>query len=556
MSLPDDQPAARRVVSASAVNPLRQIARGSAWLVAARWSLRAIGLVNTIILARLLRPADFGVIAMAIVMIGFIRIFAETGQALAVIRHAAPTSEHFDTAWTMSVCAGALATLVLLAAAPVAGWYYHEPRVVPVVRILALLPLVEGLTNIGAVAGFRKELAFDKEFYFMVVRKLSVVVISIASALMIRSYWAIVIGFVCGMILTVAASYWLHPYRPRFRLTKLPELWSYSAWTQIGEIGNFFSYQTDQIIVGGLAGALPMGNYNVASDLATAPTAELVLPVCRAMFPVYATLLEDPARLARSYLDVLSLLALIGLSTGVGVALVAPDMVAVVLGPQWTPAAALIPWLAVGCSFLSLAWSANEVVSVTGFARLNAMRNWGYTALLVPAAVGAYFAWGVVGIAAARAVVSALFLPVMFYTLIQVIPVTTRQITERLWRPALAALAMAAAVLLSGTGAIAPVALRLACNVGLGAAVFTATLLALWVLAGRPEGAERMALAQFGQMTGRLGLALPRGPRAARRAPPAGSQPATRGFSSSAPEVSPVPAEASLHDDPSLSHLP
>lgn len=556
MSIPDDRPIAQREGSAQLIDPLRQIARGSAWLVGARWSLRAIGLINTIILARLLRPADFGVLAMAMVMIGFIRIFAETGQALAVIRHANATSEHFDTAWTMSVCAGVIVALVLLATAPLAGWYFHEPRAIPVVRILALVPLIEGFTNIGAVAGFRKDLAFDKEFYFMVVRKLSVVVVSVAAALIIRNYWAMVAGAVCGVALTVAASYWLHPYRPRFRLTKLRELWSFSAWTQLAEIGSYFGNQTDQIVVGGLAGALPMGNYNVADDLAIAATGELILPVCRAMFPVYARLLHDPARLARSYLDVLSLTAIVSLSTGIGVALVAPDMVAVVLGPKWTAAAPLIPWLAVGGSTLSLAWGAIQMVSVTGHARLNAISNWVLLALLVPATVGAGLGWGVLGIAAARSVVSVLFLPIMFYALMQTVPVTVRQITACLWRPALAALAMAAAVLLSGTGAIAPVALRLACNVGLGAAVFTAALLALWVLAGRPEGAEHMAIAQLARMVRRLGSARRRGATATRGAPPAGLTPAPHRFSSSAPESSPVPAEAGLSDDPSLSRLP
>lgn len=556
MSIPDDRPLAQCEGPAQLIDPLRQIARGSAWLVGARWSLRAIGLVNTIILARLLRPADFGIVAMAMVMIGFIRIFAETGQALAVIRHANPTSEHFDTAWTMSVCAGVIVTLILLATAPLAGWYFHEPRVVPVVRILALAPLIEGFTNIGAVAGFRKELAFDKEFCFFVVRKLSVVVVAVAMALMLRSYWAMVAGAVCGMALTVAASYWLHPYRPRFCLTKLRELWSFSAWTQLAEIGSYFGYQTDQIVVGGLAGALPMGNYNVASDFATAATGELILPVCRAMFPVYARLLHDPARLARSYLDILAFTAIIGLSTGVGVAVVAPDMVAVVLGPKWTAAAPLIPWLAVGGSALSLVWAASQMVSVTGHARLNAISNWMLLALLVPATVGAGLGWGVVGIAAARSVASVLFLPIMFYALMRVIPVTARQIAACLWRPTLASLAMAAAVLLSGTGAITPVALRLACNVGLGAAVFTAALLALWVLAGRPEGAERMAVAQLVRMAGRLGSARLRGATATRSEPPAGLAPAPRRFSSSAPEGSPLPAEAGLSDDPPLSHLP
>jgi lipopolysaccharide exporter len=502
MSISDeiDRPPVPIAEPALSTSPLRQIARGSMWMVAARWGLRGVGLISTIVLARLLRPADFGVVAMAMVAMGFVRVFAETGQDLAVIRHANPTAEHFDTAWTMSVCAGFLVGLALIASAPLAGWYYHEPRVVPVIRMLALAPVIEGFNNVGVVAGFRRNLDFGNEFRFMMTRKLSVFVAVVPLALILRDYWALVWGILCGISFTAAASYWLHPYRPRFRLTKLRELWSFSGWTQFAQIGDFLGNQADQIVVGGLAGALQMGAYNVASDLATAPTNELVMPAARVAFPVYAKLLHDPARLTRSYLDVLSIVAIVALSTGVGVGLVAPDMVAVVLGPKWAAAAPLMPWLAVGGGIFGLTLSVKIMVSVTGNARLNAMCSWAFAALLLPATVVAGLRWGVVGIAAARLAVTVLFFPVMFYTLMQVIPITARQIAECLWRPALAALAMAAVVILSGTDAIAPVALRLVCNVALGAATFATALLALWFLAGRPEGAECMLVTQLGRL--------------------------------------------------------
>src|SRR6266566_2103818 len=122
----------------STASVMGQIARGSGWTIAARWSVRGIGLISTIILARLLDPADFGVVAMAMVVVGFISVFSQAGQNSAVIRHANPTAEHFDTAWTMSVCGGVIVAVVLFAIAPLAGSYYHEPRVVPVIRFLAI----------------------------------------------------------------------------------------------------------------------------------------------------------------------------------------------------------------------------------------------------------------------------------------------------------------------------------------------------------------------------------------------------------------------------------
>jgi lipopolysaccharide exporter len=482
---------------------LRRMAVGSAWMIAARWSVRCIGLVSTIILARLLRPEDFGLVAMGAVTVQFVLVFADAGQAFAVIRNADATSEHFDTAWTMSVCAGVAVALILIGMGPLAGAYFHDERAVAVVQFLALKPLINGFTNVGILA-FRKDLRFGKDFQFLVAQKVSVFIATVTLALMLRSYWALAIGNVCGEVINVLVSYRMHPYRPRLRLTKLKEIWTYSLWMQFASIANFFGEQADQVIVGGLAGARAMGVYNVSADVASAPTNELVVPVARALFPVYATLLSQPARLADSYLTVLSAVAVIALSTGIGVALVADDLVAVVLGPQWLATAPLVAWLAVGSAILGVGRSANTVLSVTGNGRIFAVRNWIFVALLVPAAIIGGMFWGSVGVAEARAIVTVLFAPVMFYSVMRIIPISTVQIIERLWRPAIAALCMAAAVKLSGSEAITLVPLRLLFNVGLGAATFTVSLFSLWLLSGRPHGAERILAGQAMRLLGRL----------------------------------------------------
>jgi O-antigen/teichoic acid export membrane protein len=474
----------------------RRMVVGFGWTVAARWSIRGIGVLSTIVLARLLTPADFGLVAMAMLTVAFVRVFAEAGQHLAIIRHPDPTPEHFDTAWTMSVLGGFLVALVLVAIAPVAGWYFHEPRAVPLFRFLALAPFIAGFTNVGVVAGFLRDLSFDKDFRFLVVQRFGTFAVTVPAALILRDYWALAIGIVLGRLASVLASYRMHPYRPRLRLAKLGELWSFSAWTQLDAIAQYFCDQIDQIAVGGLAGAGPMGTYNVGRDLATSPTNEVVIPAARSLFPIYATLLGDPARLAQSYSEVLSFVAIIALATGVGMAVVAKDLVVVVLGSKWSSAAGLVPWLAIGAGVLGVTRSVNAVISVTGHPRLSTARNAIFVALLAPATILCGLRWGGEGVAAARMAVTILFAPVMFYSVMQVIPVTAGEIIARLWRPALAALSMAAIVSLSGAQAISLVVPRLLCNVALGSAVFPVVLLSLWFLAGRPAGAELVLVGQ------------------------------------------------------------
>jgi len=482
---------------------LRGMVVGSAWMIGARWVIRSIGMVSTVILARLLLPEDFGLVAMGAITMQFVLVFADAGQAMAVIRNVNATDEHFDTAWAMSIAIGVVVAAGLIVGAPLAGLYFHDSRAVPVVQVIALKPLINGFTNVGVLA-FRKNLRFGKDFQFLVINRVSIFVVGISLALTLRSYWALVIASVCGEAFSVAASYVLSPYRPRFRLTKLREIWGYSIWMQFANIGYFFGERADQFVVGGLAGATPMGLYNVSADTASAPTDEVVVPMARALFPYYAILLNEPSRFAEAYLGVLSVVAVIALSTGVGVALVAGDLVAVVLGQKWLAAAPLVVWLAAGNAFLGIGRSANAVLSVTGSGRLYAVRNWLFVVLLAPAALIGGMNWGPVGVAAARTVVTILFAPVMFYTVIRVIPVTATDIFARLWRPIIAASAMVAVVKLSGIDAITSPVFRLFSNTILGAMIFVLVLLSLWVLAGREPGVERTTVEQAAKLWRRL----------------------------------------------------
>lgn len=165
----------------------QHMVRGSAWAVGWRWAVRSIGLVSTIILARLLTPADFGLVAMAMVVVGFIEIFGETGQALALLRYKNPTREHYDTAWTLQVAIGILLAVVMIAAAPLGAIYFNEPRVQPLIYFLSLRALIGGFENIGIVA-FRANLDFQRDFLFGLYQKLSTFFLTIGLAIYLRDY--------------------------------------------------------------------------------------------------------------------------------------------------------------------------------------------------------------------------------------------------------------------------------------------------------------------------------------------------------------------------------
>ena len=116
----------------------KHMARGVAWMISMRWVLKAVGVVNVIILARLLTPDDFGVIAMAMIIIGFLRALAETNVDSAVVRNENATEDDYNTAWTIRIISGIIMTTVLIVFAPFVSNYFNDARVVYVIQIIAL----------------------------------------------------------------------------------------------------------------------------------------------------------------------------------------------------------------------------------------------------------------------------------------------------------------------------------------------------------------------------------------------------------------------------------
>ncbi len=150
----------------------RRLMSGSVWMIAMRWSMRLLGLVSTAILARLLTPEDFGLVAMSAFAVGFIEVFSQLGVELVLIRHPNPQRRHYDTAWTFNLLTGLILGGLMVLVAPLAAAYFEEPRVEQVLWVLAAAPLVKGAVNIGIV-DFRRDLRFAKDFQYHFITRIA-----------------------------------------------------------------------------------------------------------------------------------------------------------------------------------------------------------------------------------------------------------------------------------------------------------------------------------------------------------------------------------------------
>ena len=478
-----------------------QVAKGALWTISFRLADRVLGLVSTLVLVRLLSPADFGVVAMAMTLSAMIEVVTVGEFSSAIIREPNPTRDHYDTAWTLSAIFGVCATLLLLAGSMPAAAFFSEPRLVPVVCALSVLPLLSGLFNMGCV-DFRKYLDFRRDFLLQVGTKLSGLLVVLPLAFVFRSYWALVGGMIAGRLGGLALSYGLHPFRPRVSVRSARHLLGFSSWLMLDNGLRFIRQRGAHFIIGRALGSQGLGLYTISHEMANLPTSELANPINRAVFPGYAKLAGDPVALQQGFTRVVGLIALIAAPAGIGLAAVAHLFVPAVLGSQWLASVPLITVLAVGGTIYVLSANNQSLYFAVGRPRFRAMLTVLEIALFLPLVAVLIHPYGLMGAAVAFLATEALVVPVNFLLAARLLKMSVTRVLAVLWRPILAASLMAYTVLAAFPRSVAPTdvldsLLALGGAAVLGAACYVFIVSFAWLLAGRPDGAERWLVDRF-----------------------------------------------------------
>ena len=467
----------------------KQMLRASAWTIVSRWSVRVIGLVNTAILARLLTPQDFGIMGMAMLMIGLIEGFLEFGSSMLIIREPNLSREYCDTAWTMQILQHLIIALIMLAIAPLAAQYFNEQRIVPVIQVLAASAVMAGMTNVGMVL-VRKELDFAKDFRFIFYNRIFNFFVTVPLALVLLNYWALIVGHIVSTIISVFLSYQMHSYRPRLSLAKAKDFIYFGIIMIPVNIARYLVTKVPALVVGRITDTATFGKFNVVADLSVVITDEVIGPLGRALFPTYAKLVYDKHKLVEAYLNVLSSISIICIPIGFILSATAEDVILIILGTQWLDAVPILQWLAIYGAFKTLLRTLiGNILIITGHERLSALSVWiDLAILLFSTIIGGVF-WGVFGVVcgATISIVPEIFL--MMYIVTKGIPVTLTQLISAIWRSIIAG-SLIFIVLIMRPDSLSLALLRLTVDIGIGFIVYTSALIGLWWLSGCPKGVE------------------------------------------------------------------
>jgi len=326
---------------------ISKVISGSFWVVISRLARRSVSLISAIILARILSPTDYGLVAVGLLCMSLFRIFTEMGIKPSLIQEREHNIDLISTAWTLEVTRGLVLCIAIFFMAPIAADFFRQPAATPFIRAMSVIPLLSSIANIKIIY-FQRELEFHKQFIYEFSGAVVGIITAVASALILRNAWALVFGqFAAELTLTVV-SYIYFPELPRinFERHSLRKLYNFGKWIFVGGIVSYFAMEGDKYFVGRLFGVEMLGLYKMASMLTRIITDEFGKGIAKVLFPAYSKTSGDLKVLKRIFLKSYETLLSILAPSCLGLFIIADDFVPLILGQKWYSMIALLKLLA------------------------------------------------------------------------------------------------------------------------------------------------------------------------------------------------------------------
>ncbi|WP_371192495.1 oligosaccharide flippase family protein [Glaciecola sp. SC05] len=261
---------------------------------------KLVGLVSTLILARLLLPEDFGIIAIATLMVGFIEILSNTGtnQYLLIVDEL--DDEKVNTAWTLNLILKSTMSVIMIIATFFIADYYDDPRLIDVLLSLTLVFFSYSFQNPG-LAYLKRAQNYTPIVKLGVFVKVVSVAAAIIAAFTLQSYWALIIGKAISAPLMIVGSYMIQNHRPKLNMTNAKQQWQFSGWIIPQSIFGYVRTQLDTLLVSSAFGQSQLGSYHTMKYIAFIPSGYVILPVIQPFLVELRKVKNIPAEFAKQF---------------------------------------------------------------------------------------------------------------------------------------------------------------------------------------------------------------------------------------------------------------
>lgn len=488
----------------------RRIAIGAGWIISLRLVTRLIQLGSIAILARLILPEDFGLVGYALVFLAILEQFFMFGFDTVLIRDLDATPERYSTVWTLELIKGILLAAILVASAVPVAEFFGEPQVESIVYWFALIPLLTGVTNVGIV-DFQKDLTLHKEFLFLVISRLGGTISTIVFAFMLRNYWALVYGSIIRYVLRVILSYVMSDFRPRLRLSEFQRVFGFSKWLLVQNIFAGLNQRLPVIVIGRYLNAQVLAFFNMATELTNLATQEFAAPIRRALYPGITKMQDDQYRMAETLRKSLGVIVLLGLPATIGIGVTAPVLIPAFLGENWTEVIPIIAVLCLQAAAFIVYPNSHVVYYAMDKPRITAHISILRVCMLAPTMIIVIPNYGALGAAWGLVAINWFMTIVEYVVMYRVTAFTFADTVSAVWRSTISVVIMAICVTLTVRYPPAPAiqesaVLHLALSVAMGFITYVASVLVLWWVSGKPDGAEAYVFRQVQRLLGKKQL--------------------------------------------------
>ena len=475
----------------------KKLITGTLWVIAARIGLRGLSVISTIVLAWILTPADFGIVAMASIVTTLMIACTEIGMNQVLIYYRDVSRDFYHTAWTIQLIRGMVLGILLLLFSNVLASFFGEQLLIPVFKVLSLVFVLNGLISIN-VAIFQKEMQFNKEFYYRISTQSICLVCTVLLALWLRNYWAMVLGNIIYALACVVLSFCCAPDRPKLTLVYWRKIFSFSQWVFLREASGNISQKLDQILIGRWFDKASLGQYEMATQIAVLPATEIAAPLSRSLLPALATLQDKSEQFRNTFSISLAAVLLITVPASFGLILIAKPLVTVLLPARWEQISEIIQILTlyglVRVTFgpctaaLTANGKVNEVFFISVF---NLVLKCGilYLGYIYNGLIG--IAWGTV--------ISSFIITITYLMRVRFHKYLDLNIVmKQTWRSV-----ASSTIMIAGVYGIKQFVIAMECSVLFelcimvitGFIIYFIVLIGLWRINGKPEGIEARLLA-------------------------------------------------------------
>ncbi len=327
---------------------LKDTIKGVSWMTAFRVLYRAMGIVRIAIIAHILTPFSLGVFGTVTIVLAFLEIITETGINIFLIQEKDDTDKYINTAWVVSIMRGFLISLLVFASAGIVSAFFNSPESKNLLHIAAIIPLIRGLIN-PSVVKFQKELQFNKEFLYRISVFAVESVVSVVGVIVSKSIYGMIWGLLAGAVFEVAYTFIAARPWPKFEfnIDRTKRVIDRGKWVTLYGIFDYLYTQSDNIIVGRILGVAPLGIYQNAYKISTAPLTEVGNVFYTVTFPVFSKISGEANRLKSAFFKNTLVNFVLMTAAGVFIYIFAGPIVNILFGKGWETAVPVVKLLSV-----------------------------------------------------------------------------------------------------------------------------------------------------------------------------------------------------------------